>query len=187
MYNQSGRPRFNGHRNYRDNYRRNYRKNDSPANGEEGKKEVRYPGLPPYVQNVDAHIVRMIRILQSNADIRRYTSLGIIKRLISKKVLTEGGNYITFRWDKFTVCNKGINTDYRYTDEVFLRSFVAAFGILDDIASKALENFCKIEFDKSSVDAIPTPKDGKVDPIDTELINNQTEADENLGVFAQEQ
>ena len=73
-------------RNYRNwrgagNYRRpNYRKDAAPAGENEQKKELRYPGLPPYVQDIEPHIVRMIRVLHANADIRRYTALGIVNR-----------------------------------------------------------------------------------------------------------
>lgn len=167
------------------NYRRpNYRRDAAPAGELEQKKEVRYPGLPPYVQNIEPHIVRMIRVLHANADIRRYTALGIVNRLIANGTITEDGNYVRFRWDKFTVSSKGINNDYRYTDIVFLESFVGAFGILTSVASKSLDNFCKIEFDQMSGQKIDAKN---VDTVSNEIIKRQVDADENIAQFEETQ
>lgn len=181
----SYRNRFGGYNNNRRSttgYRKpNYRRNEVPlAEGDEQKKTLRYPGLPPFAQNVEPHIVRMIRILHANADIRRYTALAIVKQLIENKVITEEGNYIRFRWDKYTVCSKGINNDYRYTDSVFLKAFVSSFTILSAVASKSLANYIKVEFPNSETDII-TDKD--VDTISKEIINHQLEADENIANF----
>ena len=160
------------------------RNNDHIGNfkNEETKEEVqlRYPGLPMFVQNLEPHLVRMIRIVQANADIRRYTSLGIEKRLIDKGIITEGGNYIDFRWDKFTVKSKGINTDYRYTELVFLESFVASFSILANVAGKALENYCKIEFEDNAKNVIPQEKNGEDDEITRQIAARQLENDEGM-------
>lgn len=171
------------------NYGRNYGRRPFVPATKDKEETVKYPGLPPFVQNLDAHLVRLVRIVQGNDDIRRYISLGIINRLIKSKAITEGGNYIRFRWDKFTVCSKGINTDYRYSDPIFLQSFVGSFTILTNVASKALENFVKIEFDKSAkevIDRSNVDEDG-ADSVDKELIEKQLDADENLGVFEEQQ
>lgn len=182
-YGDGNRRHFNNRRGS-NNYRKpNYRRNDNPVNGEEAKKEIRYPGLPRYVQNIEPHIVRMIRVLHANADIRRYTALGIVNRLIKNGIITEEGNYIRFRWDKYTVCSKGINTDYRYTEQVFLESFAGSFNILNTVSSKALDNFCKIEFDKNSgkvldEDAVNGPSE--------DIIAHQLESDENIANFVNE-
>lgn len=178
---------YNRNRRYRDNrrgagnyHRPNYRKDAGSTSENEQKKELRYPGLPPYVQDIEPHIVRMIRVLHANADIRRYTALGIVNRLIAKGVITEDGNYVRFRWDKFTVSSKGINNDYRYTDIVFLESFVGAFGILTTVASKSLDNFCKIEFDQMSGQKIDAEN---VDKVSNEIIKRQVDSDENIAQF----
>ncbi len=166
------------------NYGRNYGRRPFVPATKDKEETVKYPGLPPFVQNLDAHLVRLVRIVQGNDDIRRYISLGIINRLIKSKAITEGGNYIRFRWDKFTVCSKGINTDYRYNDPIFLQSFVGSFTILTNVASKALENFVKIEFDQPAEKVI----DGSdPDGVDKELIEKQLNTDENLGVFEEQQ
>lgn len=166
------------------NYRRpNFKRNDAPENGDENKPVVRYPGLPRYVQNIEPHIVRMIRVLHANADIRRYTALGIVKRLIAAGKITEEGNYVRFRWDKYTVSSKGINTDYRYTEKVFLESFVGSFGILTSVASKSLDNFCKIEFDNLADKVLD---DKEIDKTSEEIINHQVDADENIAQFEEE-
>lgn len=169
------------HRRGTTNYRRpNYRNEENQVKVLGEKPVVRYPGLPHFVQNLDPHIVRMIRILHANADIRRYTALGIVSRLISKSTITEEGNYIRFRWDKYTVCSKGINTDYRYTEKLFLEAFVGAFSILATVASKALDNFCKCEFDKVTGEIV---NGDEVDKASEHIIQHQLDSDENIAKF----
>lgn len=179
-YRNQNRRHYDNRRGAGNYHRPNYRRDAAPAGENEQKKEIRYPGLPPYVQNIEPHIVRMIRVLHANADIRRYTALGIVKRLIDNGTITEEGNYVRFRWDKFTVSSKGINNDYRYTDIVFLESFVGAFGILTSVASKSLDNFCKIEFDQMSGQKIDAKN---VDSVSNEIIQRQVDADENIAQF----
>lgn len=183
-YRNQNRHHYNGRRGAGNYYRPNYRRDVASAGENEQKKEIRYPGLPPYVQSIEPHIVRMIRVLHANADIRRYTALGIVNRLIANGTITEDGNYVRFRWDKFTVSSKGINNDYRYTDIVFLESFVGAFGILTNVASKSLDNFCKIEFDKLSGEKIDAKN---VDSVSNEIIKRQVDSDENIAQFEENQ
>lgn len=179
-YRNQNRRHYDNRRGAGNYHRPNYRRDAAPVDENEQKKEIRYPGLPPYVQNIEPHIVRMIRVLHANADIRRYTALGIVNRLIANGTITEDGNYVRFRWDKFTVSSKGINNDYRYTDIVFLESFVGAFSILTSVASKSLDNFCKIEFDKLSGEKIDAKN---VDSVSNEIIKRQVDADENIAQF----
>ena len=183
-YRNQNRRRYDNRRGAGNYHRPNYRRGDAPTGENEQKKEIRYPGLPSYVQNIEPHIVRMIRVLHANADIRRYTALGIVNRLIANGTITEEGNYVRFRWDKFTVSSKGINNDYRYTDIVFLESFVGAFGILTSVASKSLDNFCKIEFDQMSGQKIDAKN---VDTVSNEIIQRQVDADENIAQFEENQ
>jgi predicted transcriptional regulator len=182
-YNQNR--RFNGSRQRNGYNNRPYRRQTSQKSeeGTQEKVQVRYPGLPKFVQELEPHLVRLIRIVHTNADIRRYTALGIVKRLIDKGVITEEGNYIRFRWDKYTVCSKGINTDYRYTEADFLESYVGAFTILANVAGKALDNFCQIEFDKSAKDAIDENCNDEKNEIIAELIEHQLNSDENIAQF----
>lgn len=167
------------------NYRRpNFKKSDAPAGEGEEQHVVRYPGLPAYVQKIEPHIVRMIRVLHANADIRRYTALGIVQRLIANGTITEEGNYVRFRWDKYTVSSKGINTDYRYTQPIFLEAFVGSFNILTSVASKSLDNFCKIEFDKVAGQVVD---EKSVNETSNAIISRQIDADENIANFDNEE
>lgn len=183
-YNNQNR-RFNDNRRRGGYNNRPYRKasfKEEEENREE-QAQVRYPGLPRFVQNLEPHLVRLIRIVHTNADIRRYTALGIVKRLINKGVITEEGNYIRFRWDKYTVCSKGINTDYRYTEPDFLESYVGAFAILANVAGKALDNFCKHEFSKSAKDSISEECNDEANEVVSEIIEHQLDSDDNIGQF----
>lgn len=160
--------------------RNDYRANvQAPVQTSE-KPALRYPGLPMFVQNLDAHLVRLIRIVHANGDIRRYTALGIIKAFKADGTITGESNYVRFRWDKFTICSEGINNDYRYTDTRFLTAFVAAFSILSGVAEKALNNFCKIESDNLASAQI---EQTKVDELTKSIVEHQLDLDENIGNF----
>lgn len=175
-YGNQNHRRFNNRRNSA-NYRRpNYRRNDANAPENVEKEPLRYPGLPSFVQKMDAHNVHLIRIIRTNADIRRYTALGIIKRLIDKDVIEKDSkNFVRFRWDKFTVCTDGMNTDYSYTRDEFLEAFAAAFTIIGKIAQKALEDFCLVERNEHSADAID---ETKAEKYTDEITENQLAANE---------
>ena len=55
---------------------------------------------------------------------------------------------------------------------------------MTNVASKALENFVKIEFDQPAEKVIDV---SDPDGVDKELIEKQLNTDENLGVFEEQQ
>lgn len=105
------------------------------------------------------HIVKLVNLVKSNSDIRRYTSLGILNYLFQKGIIEEAKGYVTFNWTKFRVVNRGLSVEYRYTETFFINCLIASFTSFANAAQKIIGVFCSNEFeetfkeDKSVMDA----------------------------------
>lgn len=105
------------------------------------------------------HIVKLVNLVKSNSDIRRYTSLGILNYLFQKGIIEEAKGYVTFNWTKFRVVNRGLSVEYRYTEAFFINCLIASFTSFANAAQKIIGIFCSNEFeetfkeDKSVMDA----------------------------------
>lgn len=125
------------------------------------KKPKTGKGQLPF-KNVPEHIARVSVLLIHNAELRRFTAIGIRNYLIQKNMVKEGSVYIKFLPSKFAVNNNGLNTEYSYTEQFFLNALVAAFPSFAASANKAIDNMCRVEcetsadalVDKAAVDAI---------------------------------
>lgn len=140
------------------------KKNAAPATEvttEVVKKPKTSKGQLPF-KNVPEHIARVSVLLIHNAELRRFTAIGIRNYLIQKNMVKEGSVYIKFLPSKFAVNNNGLNTEYSYTEQFFLNALVAAFPSFAASANKAIDNMCRVEcetsadalVDKAAVEAI---------------------------------
>ena len=93
------------------------------------------------------HIVKLVNLVKSNSDIRRYTSLGILNYLYQKGIISEAKGYVTFNWTKFSVTNNGLKVEYRYTEPFFINCLIASFTSFANAAQKTIGIFCSNEFD----------------------------------------
>jgi len=135
--------------------------NETHENGNEGK-----PYNPKTMRNIrpryknpnnieDAlkiypeHIVKLVNLVKSNSDIRRYTSLGILNYLFQKGIIEEAKGYVTFNWTKFRVVNRGLSVEYRYTEAFFLNCLIASFTSFANAAQKIIGVFCSNEFEEA--------------------------------------
>ncbi len=100
--------------------------------------------LPEITKKFPEHIVQLVLILKNNAEVRRFTSLGILKALGKDN----GRSYVTFKWNKFAVKSDGLVNEYSYKEAFFLNSFVASFESVALSSQYALENFCVKELGK---------------------------------------
>lgn len=95
------------------------------------------------------HIVKLVNLVKSNSDIRRYTSLGILNYLFQKNIIEEAKGYVTFNWTKFRVVNRGLSVEYRYTESFFLNCLIASFTSFANAAQKIIGVFCSNEFEEA--------------------------------------
>ena len=108
------------------------------------KRPFNKEGNPNYVEQPE-HVRNLTAIIANNAEIRRFTSLGIINYLLQKREITGDKNYVMFKRNKFTVTSSGLSRDYLYTEPFFLNCLIASFSSFGAHAQKIINTFTKIE------------------------------------------
>lgn len=99
-----------------------------------------------------AHLVKLVNLVKSNSDIRRYTSLGILNYLWQKGLINSKNGYVKFTWSKFTVNSNGSRVDYSYTESFFLNCLNASFTSFANAAKKIVKAFCYKELEEGFVE-----------------------------------
>lgn len=99
------------------------------------------------LEHYPSHIVKLVNLVKSNSDIRRYTALGILNYLSQKGIIEAAKGYVTFNWTKFRVVNKGLSTEYRYSEPFFLNCLIASFTSFANGAQKIIKTFCSKEYE----------------------------------------
>lgn len=104
------------------------------------------------LEHYPVHVVKLVNLVKSNSDIRRYTALGILNYLYQKGIIEEPKGYVSFNsWTKFRVVNKGLSTEYRYVEPFFLNCLIASFTSFANAAQKIIKVFCSKEYDEGFV------------------------------------
>ncbi len=91
------------------------------------------------------HIVQISLLIKNNAEIRRFTALGILNYLLQKGEISGEKRYVVFRWNKFAVRANGLVREYSYSEPFFLNALVAAFTSFSASAQRVIDEFCRKE------------------------------------------
>ena len=99
------------------------------------------------LENVPEHIKNIVYVLNNNAEIRRYTSLAMIKTLRESNIVSETDKvYIKFGISKFGIIINGLKTEQFYNStDLFIDAFASAFPAFAYNAQKLINTFCEIE------------------------------------------
>lgn len=123
----------------------------------------RYKKNPDTVEDAlkhyPAHLVKLVNLVKSNSDIRRYTSLGILNYLWQKGHIHNTKGYVKFYWTKFSVNVNGLSSEYRYTEPFFLNCLLASFTSFTNAAHKIIKAFCSKELEAGFVEDESVTKD----------------------------
>ncbi len=95
----------------------------------------------PAVGQYPEHMVEIALIIKNNAEIRRFTSLGVLNYLYQKKEIKTPKGFVVFKWNKFTVQINNLDKDYEYSESFFINCLVASFASFAASAQKTLNNF----------------------------------------------
>ena len=87
--------------------------------------------------------VDLASIVVNNAEIRRFTALGILNYLSQKGMIKGTKKYVRFNWNKFSVICDGLSRDYTYDELFFINSLVAAFASFSASAQNTIDIFCQ--------------------------------------------
>lgn len=125
-------------------------------------KKAKVKGIAPAAANYPEHVVAIALIIKNNAEIRRFTALGILNYLLQKGEIKGDNRYISFKWNKFAVKCNGLMREYSYTEPFFINALVASFNSFSASAQRTIDAFCHKEMsvsinkavDKEEVEAI---------------------------------
>ncbi len=84
-------------------------------------------------------------IILQNAEIRRFTALGILNYLTQKGEINGNSKYVSFQYDKFAVKIDGLSREFRYTEKFFINCLLAAFTSFANSAAKTINAFINKE------------------------------------------
>lgn len=113
------------------------------------KKREKFDPMSQYPE----HIVQIALIIKNNAEIRRFTAIGIINYLLQKGDIKGEKRYVSFKWNKFSVSCDGLKREYFYNETFFLNALVAAFTSFSASAQRTIDKFCKVELKHNIEDA----------------------------------
>lgn len=108
-------------------------------------REKNADGLPAVVDNFPKHVVGIALLIKNNAEIRRFTALGVLNYLLQKGEITGDHRYVTFKWNKFAVKANNLMREYSYNEPFFLNALVAAFSSFSASAQRIIDEFCRQE------------------------------------------
>lgn len=110
------------------------------------KTKKNYPPTREYVRpEIPEHLKNLVLLMKNNAEIRRFTALGVIDALKESGELKGEKHYVDFKFNHFVVSDDGLRRDYRYTEIFFLNALVNSFSRFAASAQVVISNFVEVE------------------------------------------
>lgn len=110
------------------------------------KTKKNYPPTREYVRpEIPEHLRNLVLLMKNNAEIRRFTALGVIDALKESGELKGEKHYVDFKFNHFVVSDDGLRRDYRYTEIFFLNALVNSFSRFAASAQVVISNFVEVE------------------------------------------
>lgn len=126
----------------------------SPEQPQQKGKKDKKKELPPVTGRYPDHVVQIALLIKNNAEIRRFTALGILNYLLQKGEIKGNARYVSFKWNKFAVKCNGLMREYSYNEPFFLNALVASFASFSASAQRTIDHFCKQEMSVSISKAV---------------------------------
>lgn len=110
------------------------------------KTKKNYPPTREHVRpEIPEHLKNLVLLMKNNAEIRRFTALGVIDALKEAGELKGEKHYVDFKFNHFVVSDDGLRRDYRYTEIFFLNALVNSFSRFAASAQVVISNFVEVE------------------------------------------
>lgn len=142
------------------------------------KEKKKKDGLPSVVSNFPEHVVQIALLIKNNAEIRRFTALGILNYLLQKGEIRGDKRYVSFKWNKFAVKANGLMREYSYNEPFFLNALVAAFSSFSASAQRTIDAFCKKEMSVGIAKAVDKEEVDNIAALNEQYQGNGNEVDE---------
>lgn len=141
-------------------------------------KKPKVKGIAPAAANYPEHIVAIALIIKNNAEIRRFTALGILNYLLQKGEIKGDNRYVSFKWNKFAVKCNGLMREYSYTEPFFINALVASFNSFSASAQRTIDAFCHKEMSVSINKAVDKEEVETITALNEEYQGNGSEGDD---------
>ena len=149
-----------------------------PNTSKPSKDKKKKDGLPPIAANFPEHVVQIALLIKNNAEIRRFTALGILNYLLQKGEIKGTARYVSFKWNKFAVKCNGLMREYSYNEPFFLNALVASFASFSASAQRTIDNFCKKEMSVGINKAVDSEEVENIVALNEEYQGNGTESND---------
>ena len=126
------------------------------------KKERKRICVPERYAKLPKHILEIVFIIKFNAEIRRFTSKGIINTLFTRDEIKTKRPYVKFLWNKFVINTNGLNREYNYNETFFINSLIASFQCFAETAQKTINEFCSEELSDDCIADISSDNINKI-------------------------
>lgn len=133
-------------------------------------------GVPASASNYPEHIVNLALIIKNNAEIRRFTALGILNYLLQKGEINGKSRYVNFKYNKFAVTCDGLMREYLYTEPFFINALIAAFSSFSASAQRTINIFCEKEIDKALSDVADTKEVEDIAALNEEHTSSESDS-----------
>lgn len=134
-------------------------------------------GMPASASNYPEHIVNLALIIKNNAEIRRFTALGILNYLLQKGEINGKSRYVNFKYNKFAVSCDGLMREYLYTEPFFINALIAAFSSFSASAQRTINIFCEKEINKGLTDVASTKEVEDIVALNEEYTNGDSDSE----------
>lgn len=141
-------------------------------------KKERANALPSIVNKFPEHVVQIALLIKNNAEIRRFTALGVLNYLLQKGEIKGTARYVSFKWNKFAVKCNGLMREYSYNEPFFLNALVASFASFSASAQRTIDNFCKKEMSVGINKAVDSEEVENIVALNEEYQGNGTESND---------
>lgn len=101
--------------------------------------------IPPFAQKFPSHVLDIALLINNNAEIRRFTAIGILNYLLQKGEIKGDKRYVIFKWNKFAVKANGLTREYSFNEPFFLNALVASFTSFAASAQRTIDQFARKE------------------------------------------
>lgn len=144
------------------------------------KHNVRKAKLDKIIENTPEHIRDLAYVIKNNAEIRRYTALGIINKLRQTGYINKDAKvFVKFYFNKYAIIINGLKQEFTYNNNLFITCLAAAFPSFAHNANKIINNFLNIENqeinDSDIQEMVEIIKDNTSSPVEEDVTNTPTE------------
>ena len=110
------------------------------------KVDNRKAKLQKVIDNTPEHTRNLVYLVKNNAEIRRFTSLGIINVMKQRGMIDKNAKvFVEFYFNKYSVAVNGLRQEYTYNNDIFVRSLSAAFVSFAYNADNVIREYLKVE------------------------------------------